>query len=59
MSLLYDEGQQAIATESARVIEARSDTARQLALLEKSGDFLRLTRQGVLLSNEVFAEFVL
>ena len=28
-------------------------------LLEKSGDFLRLTRQGVLLSNEVFAEFIL
>lgn len=28
-------------------------------LLEKHGDFLRLTKQGVLLSNEVFAEFVL
>ncbi|BDC49601.1 coproporphyrinogen III oxidase [Bryobacterales bacterium F-183] len=27
-------------------------------LLEKNGDLLRLTRQGVLLSNEVFAEFV-
>ncbi len=28
-------------------------------LLERNGEFLRLTRQGVLLSNEVFAEFVL
>jgi len=28
-------------------------------LLERDGDYLRLTRQGVLLSNEVFAEFVL
>lgn len=27
-------------------------------LLERHGEFLRLTRQGVLLSNEVFAEFV-
>lgn len=27
-------------------------------LLEKNGELLRLTRQGVLLSNEVFAEFV-
>jgi coproporphyrinogen III oxidase-like Fe-S oxidoreductase len=28
-------------------------------LLERHDGFLRLTRQGVLLSNEVFAEFVL
>ena len=28
-------------------------------LLERSGDFLRLTRRGVLLSNEVFQEFLL
>jgi acyl-CoA dehydrogenase len=37
MSILYDEGQQAIATESRRVLDARVDKARQLALLEQGG----------------------
>ena len=35
MSILYDEGQEAIASESRRVAEARSDKARLLGLLEK------------------------
>ena len=39
MSILYDEGQQAIATESRRVVEARSDKARLLALLERTGAY--------------------
>jgi len=39
MSILYDEGQQAIASESRRVAEARSDKARQLALLERTGAY--------------------
>lgn len=37
MSILYDEGQQAIATESRRVLDARMDKARLLALLEQVG----------------------
>ena len=39
MSILYDEGQQAIASESLRVAEARSDKARLLGLLEKTGAY--------------------
>lgn len=39
MSLLYDEGQLAIATESRRVLEARVTTEALLPLLEKSGEF--------------------
>ena len=39
MSILYDEGQQAIATESRRVLDARVDKARQLALLEQGGAY--------------------
>ena len=39
MSILYDEGQQAIASESRRVAEARSDKARLLALLEVTGAY--------------------
>ena len=39
MSILYDEGQEAIASESRRVAEARSDKARLLALLEKTGAY--------------------
>ncbi|HUQ14018.1 MAG TPA: acyl-CoA dehydrogenase family protein [Novosphingobium sp.] len=39
MSLLYDEGQQAIATESRKVADARADKARLLALLERGGAY--------------------
>jgi acyl-CoA dehydrogenase len=39
MSLLYDEGQQAIASESRRVVEARVLPEKLLLLLEKQGDF--------------------
>jgi acyl-CoA dehydrogenase len=39
MSLLYDEGQLAIASESRRVLEARVETAHLLPLLEKQGEF--------------------
>ena len=39
MSILYDEGQKAIATESRRVLDARTDKARLLALLEETGAF--------------------
>ncbi len=39
MSLLYDEGQQAIASESRRVLEARVLPAKLLSLLEQSGQF--------------------
>ena len=39
MSILYDEGQQAIATESRRVLDARMDKARLLPLLEQVGQF--------------------
>ena len=35
MSILYDDSQQAIATESRRVLDARMDKTRLLALLEK------------------------
>ncbi|MDM7957627.1 acyl-CoA dehydrogenase family protein [Blastomonas sp.] len=41
MSLLYDEGQQAIATESRRVLEARVQTDQLLPLLERQGEFHR------------------
>lgn len=37
MSILYDEGQQAIATESRRVLEARASKDRLLGLLERTG----------------------
>ncbi|MCW1384755.1 acyl-CoA/acyl-ACP dehydrogenase [Novosphingobium sp. KCTC 2891] len=37
MSILYDEGQQAIATESRRVLDARANKARLLGLLERVG----------------------
>jgi len=37
MSLLYDEGQQAIASESRRIANARADKSRLLALLEQTG----------------------
>jgi len=37
MSILYDEGQQAIATESRRVLDARIDKGRLLELLEQVG----------------------
>lgn len=39
MSILYDEGQQAIATESRRVLDARTSKDRLLKLLEQVGDF--------------------
>ncbi len=39
MSLLYDEGQQAIATESRRIAEARSKPEALLALLETQGEY--------------------
>lgn len=39
MSILYDEAQQAIANESRRVLDARTDKNRLLALLEKTGEF--------------------
>lgn len=39
MSILYDEGQQAIATESRRVLEARVQKDALLTLLEKSGQY--------------------
>jgi acyl-CoA dehydrogenase len=38
MSILYDEGQQAIATESRRVLDARTSKERLLALLERTGE---------------------
>ena len=38
MSILYDEGQQAIATESRRVLDARMDKGRLLRLLEQVGE---------------------
>lgn len=39
MSILLDDGQQAIATESRRVAEARADQARALALLEQHDSY--------------------
>ena len=39
MSILYDDGQQAIAREARRVLEARMDKARLLDLLERTGEF--------------------
>jgi alkylation response protein AidB-like acyl-CoA dehydrogenase len=39
MTILLDEGQQAIATESRRIAEARADQARALALLEGDGSY--------------------
>lgn len=39
MSILYDEGQEAIATESNRILEARTDTERLLSLLEDTGQY--------------------
>lgn len=39
MSLLYDEGQRAIATESRRVLEARVGTEHLLPLLEQQGEY--------------------
>ena len=41
MSILYDEGQQAIATESRRVLDARTSKERLLALLEQQGQIDR------------------
>ena len=41
MTILYDEGQQAIATESRRVLEARIDKDALLPLLESVGDYHR------------------
>lgn len=39
MSILLDEGQQAIATESRRIVDAREDKARALALIEGQGEY--------------------
>jgi acyl-CoA dehydrogenase len=39
MTILYDEGQDAIATESRRILEARIKAEDLLPLLEKSGDY--------------------
>jgi acyl-CoA dehydrogenase len=39
MSLLYDEGQLAIGSESRRILEARTDLAALLSLLEVQGEF--------------------
>ncbi len=39
MSMLYDEGQQAIASESRRVLDARTSKERLLTLLEKTGEY--------------------
>jgi acyl-CoA dehydrogenase len=39
VSILYDEGQEAIATESRRVLDARTDKARLLGLLEQTGKY--------------------
>ena len=39
MSILYDEGQEAIAGESRRIAEARSDKARLLGLIEQTGAY--------------------
>jgi acyl-CoA dehydrogenase len=41
MTILYDEGQQAIATESRRVLEARIDKDALLPLLESVGEYHR------------------
>ena len=41
MTILYDEGQQAIATELRRVLEARTSTEALLPLLELVGDYHR------------------
>lgn len=41
MSIVYDEAQQAIASESRRVLDARMDKARLLALLETTGEYDR------------------
>lgn len=41
MSILYDEGQLAIAEEARRVIAARTDKARLLALLDTTGEYDR------------------
>ncbi|MDO9369864.1 MAG: acyl-CoA dehydrogenase family protein [Sphingopyxis sp.] len=41
MTILYDEGQQAIATESRRVLEARSSKDALLPLLETVGEYCR------------------
>ncbi len=42
MSILYDEGQQAVATESRRVLDARTDKKRLLGLLEQTGGYDQL-----------------
>lgn len=39
MSILYDDEQQAIASESRRVLDARADKTRLLGLLERTGAF--------------------
>jgi acyl-CoA dehydrogenase len=39
MSILLDEGQQAIATESRRIVDAREDKAKALALIEAHGEY--------------------
>lgn len=39
MSILYDEGQQAIATETRRVLEARINKDDLLPLLETTGAY--------------------
>ena len=39
MSILYDEGQEAIAKESARILEARVNKARLLELIEMVGEY--------------------
>ena len=41
MSILYDEGQTAIGTESRRVLDARVDKNRLLALIEQTGEYDR------------------
>ena len=39
MTILYDDGQQAIAREAGRVLAAKSDKAQLLGLLEQTGKY--------------------
>src|ERR1700756_4760589 len=39
MSILYDEEQQAVGREARRVLDARADKMRLLALLERTGEY--------------------
>ena len=58
MSILHDEAQQAIGEGAGRVLAARADKARLLALLEATGEWDETFREGHQQEDGLYYSFV-